>query len=132
MSEKIRKSEQEWKKKLSPEVFRVLRKKGTEPPFTGKYLHTKKQGVYRCAGCGNTLFSSGDKFDSGSGWPSFIAPVTNKSLEFNEDTSHGMHRTEVVCGRCGGHLGHVFSDGPKPTGHRFCINSAGLIFQEEQ
>lgn len=121
-----------WKKKLTPEQYHVLREKGTEPPFTGALLGNKKDGMYACAGCGNSLFSSETKFDSGSGWPSFFAPASRKSLEAQDDASHGIQRTEVLCRKCGGHLGHVFDDGPEPTGLRFCINSAALSFRERK
>jgi peptide-methionine (R)-S-oxide reductase len=125
------KSEDEWKKILSPEEFIVLRKKGTEPPFTGKYVHLNQEGTYVCAGCGNKLFSSDAKFDSGTGWPSFFTPISSDSVELRSDRSLGMKRTEVVCARCGGHLGHVFEDGPTPTGQRYCMNSVSLRFLEK-
>jgi peptide-methionine (R)-S-oxide reductase len=126
MSTKIEKTDQEWREELTPEQYEVLRRKGTEPPFTGRYVHSKEDGVYRCAGCGAELFSSGTKFDSGTGWPSFYEPAQNANIELVRDTSHGMVRTEVVCGTCGGHLGHVFPDGPAPTGQRYCMNSCAL------
>lgn len=129
---KINKTDEEWAKELSSEQFSVLRKKGTEAPFTGKYCHNENTGKYLCAACGNELFSSDSKFDSGSGWPSFWKSVLNESVEEKEDRGLLMRRTEVTCSRCGGHLGHVFKDGPKPTGLRYCINSAALKFVEEK
>lgn len=123
-------SEEEWKKLLTPEQYRVLRKKGTERPWSGKYVETKRQGTYKCAACGNVLFTSDAKFESDCGWPSFTAPVATENVEFKLDMSLFMERTEVVCGKCGGHLGHVFDDGPPPTGKRYCINSAALVFEE--
>ena len=123
-------SEEEWRNILSDEEFSILRKKRTEPPFTGKYLDNKKKGAYKCAGCGSLLFSSASKFDSGTGWPSFFEPVSKDSVELKKDRELFMERTEALCKKCGGHLGHVFSDGPKPTGLRFCINSAALKFNE--
>ena len=125
------KPEQEWRAQLTPEQYRVLREKGTERPFTGKYFDVKDDGAYVCAGCGQTLFTSDTKFDSGCGWPSFYDTVPG-TVEMHTDTSFGMRRTEVTCARCGGHLGHVFPDGPKPTGQRFCINSASLDFQAKE
>ncbi len=126
------KSEKEWKKILSPEEFHVLREKGTEPAFTGKYLKNKKKGTYVCAGCGNELFSSETKFDSGTGWPSFWAPISKDNIKENPDNRFGMRRTEVTCKKCGGHLGHVFDDSPTPTGQRFCLNSISLKFKEQK
>ena len=128
--QKLNLSEQEWAKKLSPQQYQVLRACGTEPPFTGKYVFNKKSGNYYCAACGALLFSSETKYDSGSGWPSFYAPANNKNIVEMPDTSHGMHRIEIRCARCGSHLGHVFSDGPLPTGLRYCVNSLALEFKE--
>jgi peptide-methionine (R)-S-oxide reductase len=124
----VRKSEDEWKKILTAEEFSVLRKKGTEPPFSGKYMHQTAEGTYVCAGCGNKLFSSETKFNSGSGWPSFFSPISPDAVVLKPDKNLGMKRTEVVCARCGGHLGHVFDDGPAPTSLRFCMNSVSLRF----
>jgi len=132
MKSKIKKSEEEWRKALTPEEFHVLREKGTERPFTGKYVDYKKKGTYVCAGCGKELFSSDTKFDSGTGWPSFWAPVSENSVNTKPDNSLRMQRTEVLCSQCGGHLGHVFDDGPEPTGNRFCINSVALHFKERK
>ena len=129
---KVKKSEDEWKKILTPEEFKVLRKKGTEPPFSGKYVHQTAEGTYVCAGCGNLLFSSAAKFDSGSGWPSFSAPVISDAVVVKPDNSLFMKRTEVVCAQCGGHLGHVFDDGPQPTRKRYCMNSVSLRFVEKK
>jgi peptide-methionine (R)-S-oxide reductase len=126
------KSEKEWKKTLSPEEYHVLREGGTEPAFTGKLLKNKKKGMYVCAGCGKELFASETKFDSGTGWPSFWAPISKDNVEEKSDNRFGMRRTEVLCKECGGHLGHVFDDGPQPTGQRYCINSISLNFEEEK
>src|SRR4051794_13161646 len=127
---KISKTEQEWREELSPDQFEVLRHAATERPFTGALLHNKADGTYRCAACGTELFGSDTKFDSGSGWPSFTEPADREHVELIDDTSHGMVRTEVRCANCGGHLGHVFPDGPGPTGERYCINSLALDFEE--
>ena len=130
MDAKVSKSDAEWREELDPERFHVLREAGTEPPFTGAYTHSKADGMYRCGACGNELFSSDTKYDSGSGWPSFTEPMGEDSVEEKVDTSHGMVRTEVRCARCAGHLGHVFPDGPGPGGLRYCINSAALKFEK--
>ena len=131
MTDKISKSDNEWKKELTSEEYSVTRQKGTEHPFTGKYYDCKENGMYKCVCCGNDLFSSDKKFDSGSGWPSFWVPVSDKNVETKEDKSHGMHRVEIICSKCNAHLGHVFPDGPKPTGLRYCINSASLKLEKE-
>jgi peptide-methionine (R)-S-oxide reductase len=126
MTEKISKSDAEWRAELTPEQYHIMREKGTERAFSGKYYETKTPGMYICAACGEQLFSSETKFESGSGWPSFYQPVDQEKVETHEDRSFGMKRVEVTCGRCGAHLGHVFEDGPNPTGMRYCINSASL------
>ncbi len=130
MAERIDKTEEEWRQQLTPDQYEVLRNKGTERAFTGKYDGFKGSGKFVCAGCGAELFSSESKFDSGSGWPSFWQPIADNQVAEERDTSHGMERTEALCNRCGGHLGHVFPDGPEPTGLRYCINSLSLDFAE--
>jgi len=129
---KVEKSEEEWKKILTPEQYRVLRKKGTETPWSGEYVDTKEKGVYKCAACGAEIFSSETKFDAHCGWPSFYAPIDKDKVELKLDTSLFRERTEVLCAKCGGHLGHVFDDGPQPTGERFCINSVSLDFEKRK
>ncbi len=132
MAEKIVKTEEEWKKILSPERFIVLRKKGTERAFTGELYHNKDKGIYICAGCGEELFTSDTKYESGCGWPSFFDSISKEKIDYVKDTSHGMVRTEIMCSKCGGHLGHVFDDGPRDkTGLRYCVNSASLEFKKK-
>jgi peptide-methionine (R)-S-oxide reductase len=128
MAETIHKTEDQWREELTPEQYEVLRKKGTERPFTGKYVYNHDTGMYRCAACGAELFSSDTKFDSGTGWPSFTEPAFTDNVTTKDDNAYGMHRVEVMCARCGGHLGHVFPDGPGPDGLRYCINSCSLEF----
>ena len=128
--EKMPESESEWRNKLTEDQYHVLREKGTEPAFTGNLLKNKETGIYVCTGCGQQLFASDTKFDSGTGWPSFTDAIPG-SVELKKDASHSMVRTEVTCARCGGHLGHIFNDGPKPTGKRFCINSCALGFKKK-
>lgn len=127
-----KKTDKDWKEILSAEEYNVLREKGTERPFTGKYWNTFEKGVYKCAACGQILFDSKTKFDAGCGWPSFSDVVNNKNILKKDDYSHGMHRVEIMCANCGGHLGHVFDDGPEPTGQRYCINSVSIKFEKEK
>ena len=131
MEQETTRTDEEWRKRLTPEQYRVLRQQGTEAPFSHEYALAKDHGMYRCAGCGAELFRSDTKFDSGTGWPSFTEPAVAEAVELRPDRSHGMGRTEVVCRRCGSHLGHVFDDGPGPTGQRYCINGVCLLLQRE-
>jgi peptide-methionine (R)-S-oxide reductase len=131
-TEKLNKTEEEWKKELTPEQYEVLRKKGTESPFSGKYWNVNEKGIYVCAACGNELFDSKTKFDAGCGWPSFFESLDSTKVKTQTDYTHGMVRTEIMCARCGSHLGHVFDDGPKPTGLRYCVNSISLDFKPSE
>ena len=132
MKEKMKKTKDEWRAELPEDVFHLTREKGTEPPFSGKYYYHKEKGVYVCASCGSPLFSSDDKYDSGSGWPSFVRPISEGKLDETDDHSYGMNRIEVRCSVCDAHLGHVFPDGPQPTGLRYCINSGVLNFNKDE
>ena len=132
MNKKVEKSDEQWKKELTPDQYQVCRNKGTERPFTGEYYKTKAPGIYKCVACGNELFDSDTKFDSCTGWPSFYQPLSGESVETEEDSTYGMRRTEVMCNSCGAHLGHVFPDGPRPTGLRYCINSVALQLEGKE
>ncbi|MGD0648377.1 MAG: peptide-methionine (R)-S-oxide reductase MsrB [Acidobacteriaceae bacterium] len=132
MPAKLQKSDAEWRAELTPEQYHILREKGTERPFTGALVNNHADGFYHCAACDAPLFKSGTKYESGSGWPSFFEPISPEAVELHDDSTLGMHRVEVTCATCGGHLGHVFPDGPNPTGQRFCINSASLKFEDKE
>jgi peptide-methionine (R)-S-oxide reductase len=132
MTTKIQKTDEEWRQELTPEQYHILRQKGTERPFTGDYYQTKTPGTYLCAACGQELFSSDTKYESGSGWPSFYAPAKSEAIDEETDSGYGMRRTEIMCSRCGSHLGHVFPDGPHPTGMRYCVNSASLKLKPKE